>query len=85
MSRKSARIVKKQPPAPRSLEEISKEYQQCCVEVGHTQYQISVLKDELESLYEQMFELNKEGAARRQLDAESAAKPQVEGESNGQV
>lgn len=71
-------------PAPRSLEEIMKEYQPLKVTAGDIQYQIFALGKNLARINEEMERLNYEGAARQKLDAEAAKAQQTEKEaSNG--
>ncbi len=60
-------------PAPRELKDIQLAYQQLCLRAGQTQYQISVLSDDLKELNRQIVAVNNEGAARKQLDAEAKA------------
>ena len=55
---------------PRALEAISQEYQQLCYKVGQNQYQIYVLKKDIEMMNEQIRNLNFEAAASQKAAAE---------------
>ncbi len=80
MSRKSARIVKKDNP-PRSLEEINKEFSQLVYQAGQAQYQIHVIEGDLSQINYRLREVNREAAARNELDKA----PKIEGQSNEQT
>ncbi len=67
MSGKSARIVKKTAP-PRSLEEINKEFSQLVYQAGQAQYQIHVIEGDLSRINFRLKEVNREAAARNELD-----------------
>ena len=50
-------------PKARTIDDLHREYSQMCSKAGHTQYQISVLKKDLELLNEQLKALNLEAAS----------------------
>lgn len=56
------------PKVPRELNVIQAEYGQLAAKCGQVQYQIFVMEQELKQTNEQMLELNREGAARNELD-----------------
>lgn len=58
----------------RSVEEIQKEYTQVCAKAGHIQYNIEVLKRDLDMVFKTLGDLNLEAAA----SAAEAAKPKLE-------
>lgn len=70
MSNKSTKASKKL-SIPREMSEIQKEFQQLCASAGQTQYQISVFTAELAKLNERLGSVNREAAARNQLDMEA--------------
>lgn len=69
----------KKKPA-RSLEEITKEYNEVRARVADTQYHVYVYQLETEKLNKQMYALNQEASERQKLDAETKAKEK--GETN---
>lgn len=58
--------------APRTLEEINKEYSQASGKAANTQYLIYVYTKELEQVNKRMLELNQEAAERNKLTSEEA-------------
>jgi len=58
------------PKVPRELAEIEKEANQEFFRAGQLQYQVDVLTDELVEVNNRLLKLNREGAARKQLDAQ---------------
>ncbi len=56
---------------PRQLAEIENEYARAANQAGQVQYQLFVYGKELEVLNEKMLELNREGKARKDLDAKA--------------
>lgn len=58
------------PQAPRTTDEIRKEYYEARAKAGETQYQIVILRDELSRLNNVMRDLNNENFERQKLDAE---------------
>jgi len=76
MSNKSAKPSKKL-SVPRELAEIQKAYQQQCLNAGQIQYQIEIHKQELNKVNEALLSLNREAAARQQLDAEAKVKSEA--------
>lgn len=73
MSKKSARPGKKVDlaPTPRTIEEITKEYNNVSSTAGACQYHAMVLGEDLKRLNEQLRSLNQEAAARNQLNAQT--------------
>jgi hypothetical protein len=66
-------------PAPRSMEEITKENNQLCWELGQLEYQLFVLSKAAEEKKIKIQSLNYEAADRKNLEAESAKNsPQAE-------
>lgn len=57
----------------RELPEIQAEYGQLASKAGQVQYQIEVYKAELAQLNERMLKVNREAAARQQLNAEKVS------------
>lgn len=53
---------------PRELKEIQQEYQELCLKAGQAQYQVKVLKAELDNYNSRLLEINREAAARNELD-----------------
>ncbi len=72
MSNKSAQRAKKL-SIPREMEEIQKEYQARVFSAGQLQYQIKILQDELDELNKLIVGINREGAARKELNAKAPA------------
>lgn len=72
--------LKKKKVEPRSLEDISKEYQELCFKSGQAQYQAEVYTKEVVTLNKRIQEVNYEAAERNKLDAiaKSLAKPEAE-------
>lgn len=70
MSGKSARTTKKA-TEPRPLADIQREYQEGCLRAGQLQYQVSVITKELNELNASLVDVNKEAAARIELDKAS--------------
>lgn len=62
------------PPAPRTIEEITKEYQQVSFEAGAAQYQEFVYGEQVKNLNQRLLSLNREADARKKLDAQDADK-----------
>ena len=73
-------LKKKAPaaPVPRSLEDITKDYNMLKGQAGEVQYQLYALKQNLEAINQQLLRLNHEGAARQKLNQEEAAKKKEE-------
>lgn len=63
-----------QAQVPRKLEEIKAQYNEVAQRAGQAQYQIFVLKKDLEQLNAALLNINQEAAARQSLDKEEAAK-----------
>jgi hypothetical protein len=59
----------KQLKVPREIKEIEAEYQRLCYESGALQYQIQIYQNELKQKNFRLEAINKEGAARQQLDS----------------
>lgn len=57
-------------PAPRSMEELNKVYQELCARTGQLQYKMAVDKEQLKQLNEAIRSVNLEADARQKLDAE---------------
>lgn len=70
MSAKSTKPGKKI-SVPRPLAEIQTAYQQLCANAGQTQYQMKIYAKELEKINEQLESVNREAAARQQLDSQA--------------
>jgi len=58
---------------PREMKEIEQEYQQQCYQAGSLQYQIKILNKELDNINGRIEAINKEAAARKQLDKQKEA------------
>lgn len=86
MSKKSSKVSLK-PKQPRSIEAITKEAGDVQYRLGGSQYLVYVYTQEVETISKRLLELNKEAAARQQLDAQKAASeaPKTEGETNEQA
>lgn len=56
---------------PRALVEIQTEYQRLCVNAGQLQYQLKIHGRELDTLNMQLEGLNREAAARMELDKQN--------------
>ncbi len=67
--RKSKVVELPKAPEPRPLADIETEHAQVCVKAGMTQYHIKVLQSELDTLNNQLIGINREAAARKELDA----------------
>jgi hypothetical protein len=61
-----------QKPAPRTLEEINKEYTTLCSKAGELQYRVEIEKIQIAQINQKLQELNKEGAERFELDKKAA-------------
>ena len=61
------------PPAPRTTEDLTKEYFELRARAGETQYQMYVLESELNRLNNRMREVNHEAADRKKLDEATQA------------
>lgn len=64
---------KKVPAAPRSMDEITKEYQKAMAELASATYQSHVYGKEAQRLNGVLEQLSLEGSARKELDAAVAA------------
>lgn len=73
MSSKSAYKVKMPKVAPRSMDEITGEYNQLIAKAGQIQYQIHVHESDLKQTNERLRQLNYEAAERNKLN--QAAQP----------
>lgn len=83
MSNKSARKPSKvslAPKAPRSMDAINQDYGRLVSQAGQSQYQITILSEDLKRLNEDLRTLNYEAAARNELDrqAKEADAPKTE-------
>lgn len=84
MSKKSSRPGKpvSLAPQPRSIDEITREYNSVAATAGACQYHAMVLGEDLKRLNEQLRSLNQEAAARNELDAKSKqSAPEVPSEA----
>ena len=63
---------------PRSLDEITSEYQQTAFSAGVAQYIVFAHQQELERLNKKLLELNQEGDARKQLNQQAASEKKEE-------
>lgn len=72
--------MKEAASAPRTMEEINKEYSETVGKVGQTQYLVYVYTKELEQANSRLLSLNQEASARQVLDKNSA---QTETEETG--
>lgn len=70
-------------PAPRSLDEITKDYTEQTYKAGQAQYAVFVHTKDLDQINQRLLSLNQEAAARNTLDAKD--KPQKEAVANEQV
>lgn len=61
------------PQAPRSLDDINKEYRELLVQVASAQYLAFVKNLEVENFNKRLLEVNQEAARRQELDREIAA------------
>lgn len=75
-SRRPANKLNLEIAIPRSLADITTEYNQLVSRAGGLQYQTFVYADELKKVNDRLVEINHEAAARQQLDAVAA--PAVE-------
>jgi hypothetical protein len=68
------------PPEPRALDVITQEYNNECWALGQLEYQLHILKREVDQRNQRIESLNREGDARKKLDVASAqaAAPQTE-------
>ena len=71
MSAKSAKKPAKKLSVPRTMSDIQAEYQQLAAQAGQKQYQIVIGQEELSALNEKLRSVNREAAARQQLDRET--------------
>ena len=77
--------IKTEKAEPRDLNSISKEYTEIAARAGALQYQILVLKQDLDLINDKMKSLNLEGSERAKLDSElkaREAKPEEKEQSN---
>lgn len=76
MSKKSSRppVKVSLPSPPRDLAAIQAEYSQAATQAGQVQYQLFVFEEELSQINEKLLSLNKEGAARNELDRKQKEK-----------
>lgn len=74
-SRRPANKVNLKPATPRTLPEITDEYNQLLARAGGLQYQTFVYQDELTKVNARLVEINHEAAARQALDKEAPAAP----------
>jgi hypothetical protein len=65
--------VESAPAQPRTIAEIQKEYNHVALNAGQAQYQVFVHTKDLENHNKRLLELNREAAARQQLDKQAAA------------
>lgn len=72
-SRRPANKIKLETSTPRTLAEITTEYNQLVSRAGGLQYQTFVYADELRQVNDRLVEINHEAAARQQLDAANPA------------
>lgn len=79
MFRKSSKVSppKAKAPVPREMSVLETENQRLCMQAGQLQYQIHVLKSDLENINRTLKDLNYEAAARQKLDKESAKPEEV--------
>lgn len=70
----------KPPPPPRQMAEIEQEYGKLVSQAGQAQYQIFVYTEDLQRINDAMRNLNYEAAARKNLDAQEASKPEPQPE-----
>jgi hypothetical protein len=61
------------PKVPRTLEELTREYQELSAQAANSQYTAYVHNKELERINTRLVEINTEAAERKQLDAANAA------------
>lgn len=76
MSNKSAKKPAKKLSVPREMAAIESDYRQLAAEAGQKQYQLLIGQEELKGLNDRIRQINNEGAARKQLDQEAAARLQ---------
>lgn len=69
-SRKKDKFPKAQ--APRELKDIQAEYNNLSLKAGQNQYQVYVLKQDLEYMNRQLVNINQEAAERQKLDKAAA-------------
>lgn len=72
-SRRPANKINLETAIPRSLADITAEYNQLVSRAGGLQYQQFVYEDELKKVNDRLVEINHEAAARQQLDAATPA------------
>jgi hypothetical protein len=68
---KGAKKANLKPPEPRTLDVITKEYNQECWELGQLSYQVDVLNQAIREKNAKIMQLNREGDSRKKLDAET--------------
>jgi len=59
---------------PREMAEIQSAYQQLCANAGQLQYQLKIQSRELDMINSKLEEVNREAAARMQLDKDASAR-----------
>ncbi len=69
---KKAQAKMVETPSPRSIADITAEYNQTALLAGSVQYQIKVYESQLNDLNQKLLALNNEGALRQKVDAETA-------------
>lgn len=70
------------PRIPRSLEDLTREYQELSAQAANSQYTVYVHGLELERLNKRMVDINTEAAERKQLDAANASQAAEAAELN---
>jgi hypothetical protein len=75
---KNKQSKKEVAPAPRSMEEINKDYAAVSAQASQTQYQVYVYTESLAQLNRQMRSLNEEANARQTLDKADQPKSKQE-------
>lgn len=71
-------MAKKKLSVPRELTEVQTEYQRLCANAGQLQYQLRVYERELERINNQLEGVNREAAARVELDNQKKAETTTE-------
>lgn len=70
------------PQAPRSMDDINKEYRELLVAVANAQYMAFIKNLEVENLNKRLIQVNQEAAQRQELDRQVAAEEAKKEEKN---
>lgn len=73
------------PKVPRSMDEITREYQELSAQAANSQYTAFVHNKKLVEVNERLMEVSAEAADRRQLDADNAKAAEQDQNKSGAV